>query len=137
MIGKIIILVLLGTSATAQTVVATRTIPAHAILTETDIAVSAHSIAGALRDPVMAIGMETRVALFAGRPVRPRDLGQPAVIDRNQIIALHYVSNGLRITTEGRALERAGVGDRARVMNLSSRTTVIATIANDGAGYVR
>ncbi|MEM9126779.1 MAG: flagella basal body P-ring formation protein FlgA, partial [Pseudomonadota bacterium] len=38
----------------------------------------------------------------------------------------------LSITTEGRALGRGAAGDRIRVMNLSSRTTVTGLIRPDG-----
>ena len=40
------------------------------------------------------------------------------------------------IATEGRALDRAGVGERLRVMNLGSRNTVTGTVAEDGAVLV-
>jgi len=80
--------------------------------------------------------MEARVALYAGRPIRQGDVGPPAVVDRNQIIPLVYMRSGVMISTEGRALDRAGPGDLIRVMNLSSRSTVTARVGSDGAAYV-
>ena len=40
------------------------------------------------------------------------------------------------IVTEGRALDRAGIGERLRVLNLSSRTTVTATVQGAGLATV-
>lgn len=91
---------------------------------------------GGIDDPLLLVGMEARVAIYAGRPVRPSDVGSPAIVDRNEIIPLIFTAGGLYIATDGRALGRAGVGEVIRVMNLSSRTTVSARIKEDGAAYV-
>ncbi|MEL6839625.1 MAG: flagellar basal body P-ring formation chaperone FlgA [Pseudomonadota bacterium] len=120
----------------ADTVVATRTIPAQAIIMAEDVILNGSNVPGSVSDPDDIIGMEARVALFAGRPIRPQDVGFPAIVERNQIIALFYQRGGLIISTEGRALGRAGPGDVIRVMNISSRSTVTARIGADGAGYV-
>ncbi|MEO0929447.1 MAG: flagellar basal body P-ring formation chaperone FlgA [Pseudomonadota bacterium] len=120
----------------ADTVVATRTIPAQAIIMAEDVILNGSDVPGSVSDPDDIIGMEARVALFAGRPIRPQDVGFPAIVERNQIIALFYQRGGLVISTEGRALGRAGPGDVIRVMNISSRSTVTARIGADGAGYV-
>jgi flagella basal body P-ring formation protein FlgA len=120
----------------AETVVAARTIPAHSVLGPDDLLLRDVIVPGGVTDPNQIVGMEARVALFAGRPIRPGDVGFPAVVERNQIIPLIYQGTGLIIATEGRALERAGPGDVIRVMNLTSRATVPARIGIDGAAYV-
>lgn len=120
----------------AETLVAARTIPAQSIIGPDDLTLSAQNIPGGVTDLAAVVGMETRVALYAGRPIRPGDVSFPAVVERNQIIVLTYQNNGLAISTEGRALDRAGPGDLIRVMNLTSRATVTARIGIDGAGYV-
>ena len=136
MIRLAALLICAAIPAWAETVVPTRTIPARAIIMAEDLAQTQANIAGTVSDPAQIIGMEARVALFAGRPIRPGDVGQPAVVERNQIITMLYRSVGLTISTDGRALERASAGDVIRVMNLSSRQTVSAQIGNDGAAYV-
>lgn len=136
MIRLIAILCMMASPPLADTVVAARTIPAHTTIMPEDIAHDTRDIPGAVTDPSQIVGMEARVALFAGRPIRPGDVGFPAVVERNQIIPLLYDRNGLVISTEGRALGRAGPGDLIRVMNISSRSTVTARIGADGAGYV-
>lgn len=133
---RVIIGILAAMPASAETVVAARTIPAHTIIAPEDLAVKAATVPGAATLPDELIGMETRIALYAGRPVSPADVGFPAVVDRNQIVPLIYERDGLKISTDGRSLDRAGPGDVIRVMNIASRKTVTARIGIDGAAYV-
>jgi flagella basal body P-ring formation protein FlgA len=136
MIRLVVLLLGLAAPAAAEVVVASRTIPARSVIGPEDLAMRDQVIPGAVADPAQIIGMEARVALYAGRPIRPEDVGFPATIERNQIVTLIYQSTGLLISTEGRALDRAGPGDAIPVMNLSSRNTVTAVIGIDGAAYV-
>ena len=136
MIRLLTILCAMATPAAAETLVAARTIPAQSIIGPDDLTMSDQMIPGAVTDASAVVGMEARTALYAGRPIRPSDVVFPAVVERNAIIILTYQRNGLAISTEGRALGRAGPGDVIRVMNLTSRATVTARIGLDGAGYV-
>lgn len=126
-------LLLATTTAQAETLVAAQTIRAKAVLDASDLTLIAKTVPGALSDPNMAVGKEARVTLYAGRPIRPSDIGAPAIVERNQIVPLIYESAIVRITTEARAMARAGIGDRVRAMNLSSRTSVTGTVAADGS----
>ncbi|MCU9849465.1 flagellar basal body P-ring formation chaperone FlgA [Defluviimonas sp. WL0024] len=119
--------------ASAETLVAARTLRAQTIVTPDDVLTQSGTVPGVLTDATEAIGLETRVAIYQGRPIRPADLGPPAIVDRNQIVALSYVAGALTITAEGRALARGGVGDRIRVMNVASRTTVSGVVAAGGS----
>lgn len=130
------ILLVLSGPAIADTVVAARTIPARSIIAAGDLLVRDVDIAGAVADPQMIVGKEARVALYAGRPIRAGDISAPAVVERNQHIEMIYFGESLTIRAEGLALERAGPGDRIRVMNTSSRSTVMARIGQDGNAYV-
>lgn len=78
------------------------------------------------------IGQEARTALYANRPILFNQLGPPALVERNQIVQIRFAVSKLTISTEGRALERGGVGDRVRVMNLSSRMTLFGFVQPDG-----
>lgn len=118
--------------ALAEMIVAARTIRAHAVISAQDLAIKRGDVAGVAVDPSEVMGLEARVTLYAGRPVRLTDVGPPAVIDRNEIVPLIFEQNGLRITTEGRSMSRAGAGEQVRVMNLSSRTTVTGRVEPDG-----
>ena len=131
-----IFLILVPFPVLADSLVATRVIKAQTQLTAEDMTLVAMDIPGAMSDVAAAIGQETRVAIYPGRPIRAGDLGQSALIERNQIVPLAYVAGGLTILTEGRALSRGGVGDMIEVMNLVSRATVSAEIGADGVARV-
>jgi len=120
----------------ADSVVATRLVRAQSVLAMSDLTLVAAEIPGALTRPEDAIGQEAKVTLYPGRAIRPADLGAPALVDRNQIVPLTYSSNGLGITTDGRALARGAEGEVIRVMNLSSRNTVFGRVAADGTVQV-
>lgn len=137
MIRLLIILLATMSAASAETVVATRTIPALSVISADDVTINGEPTAEAISAAQNIIGMEARVALFAGRPIRPGDIGRPAIVERNQVIPLMFERNGLVISTDGRALGRAGSGDTIRVMNLGSRMTVSAIVGSDGAAYVQ
>jgi flagellar basal body P-ring formation protein FlgA len=120
----------------AESLVATRTIRAQAIIAADDLTLVAAEVPGALTDPAGVVGLEARVTIYAGRPVRLSDLGSAALIERNQVVPLIYLAGGLAISTEGRAMARGGEGDVIRVINLASRTTVSGRVGPDGAVYV-
>lgn len=132
----LVLAALLADAAAADSVIATRTLRAGTLIGPGDVALAAGDHPGALRRPEAAIGLEARVALYAGRPVAAGDLGPPAIVERNQIVTLIYRQGLLTITAEGRSLGRGGAGDRLRVMNLASRTTVVGRIAEDGTLHV-
>ena len=129
-------LVLLATPAMADSVVATRTLRAQTLITAEDLTLVAADLDGALHDPSVAYGLETRVAIYAGKPVRAEDLGPPTLVQRNQLVTLVYLAGELAISTEGRALARGSEGDTVKVLNVASRTTVTGRIGPDGAIYV-
>jgi flagella basal body P-ring formation protein FlgA len=119
--------------AAAESVVATRAIPAQTVIGPGDVALVAAEIDGAADSLAGIVGQEARGMLYPGRPVRPGDVGPPAVVDRNQIVTLHYRSGALSILAEGRALDRAAAGERVRALNLASRSTVSGTVQSDGS----
>ena len=135
MIRALVFLAMAGPVA-ADTVVATRTIRPQSVLTLADLALQEGDMPGAFDRPEALIGQETRVVLYAGRPVLPEDVGPPAIVERNQIVTLAYDRAGLSIRVEGRSLARAAVGETVRVMNLSSRSTLSGRVQADGTVLV-
>lgn len=121
----------------AEIVVPTRTIRAKEIIVASDLELTNTEVDGVVMDPGLLIGQEARVALYPGRPIRETDVGPPAIVDRNDLVVLVFNRQPLSITAEGRALGRGAAGDRIRVMNLSSRTTVTGHIRPDGQIEVR
>lgn len=118
-------------TAPAEQIVAARAIRAQEIIGADDLAVRPGTDGSGVKLEDL-VGREARLSLYPGRPVRAEDVGPPTVIDRNQIVPLVYHRGGLRITAEGRSLSRAGAGDTARAMNLSSRVTVSGRVIPSG-----
>ena len=116
-------------------IVAKRTIRAQAILTEDDLAIRAGASSNAETELLEFVRMETREVLYAGRPISRSQLGEPAIVQRNEIVQMIYLTGSVQIVTEGRALGRAALGETIRVMNLGSRTTVSAQV--EGPARVR
>jgi len=119
-------------AADGATVVAARPLRARTVVARADLTIEPGDTPGAYDDPAAVVGMEVRATIYAGQPVRPADLTPPAVIERNALVAMRYRHGRLQIQAEGRAMERAGVGERVRVMNLDSRATVTAEVVGPG-----
>lgn len=132
---KFITILFLGftSSAQADAVVALKTIRANTILTAQDVGVNPNLVSKGITNPLDVIGMETRVVLYAGRPIEQDHVGPPAIVKRNQIVPLVFRSSGLSISTSGRALDRGAAGDSVRVMNLSSKTTLFGIVMPNGS----
>jgi flagella basal body P-ring formation protein FlgA len=119
------------------TLVAARPIRAGELIRAGDVLLQANATPGALSDPAQALGMEAVNTIYRGRAVMPYDIGPPAMVERNQIVTMTYERGFLSISAEGRALDRAGAGQKLRVMNLDSRTTVTAIVTGPGLVEVR
>lgn len=115
-----------------QVLVVNRTLPAQTVIGPQDVSLQDGDIPGTHSVIEEVVGLETRVTLYPGRPVRVGDLGPAAVIERNEIVTLRFRSGALVIETDGRALDRAALGRGVRVMNLGSRTTVTGTVRGPG-----
>ncbi|WP_410218785.1 flagellar basal body P-ring formation chaperone FlgA [Paracoccus sp. (in: a-proteobacteria)] len=128
----VLLLALLPGAALAGGLGAARTLPAGSIIEAGDLRVIDTDRPG-LTDPSAAIGMQTRITLYEGRPLHANMLQPPRIVGRNQIVRLSYLRGALRIDTEGRALDDGAAGDRIRVMNMGSRSTVTAQVMPDGS----
>jgi flagellar basal body P-ring formation protein FlgA len=115
----------------AQEVLATHNLRAGTILSAADLKVSGIEDTAAWDLVAALVGLETRRAIYSGRPVVAADLGPPTLVRRNAVVAMLYSSNGLGIRTEGRALESGGAGEVIRVINLNSRQSVMATVIGE------
>ncbi|KIT14297.1 flagellar basal body P-ring formation chaperone FlgA [Jannaschia aquimarina] len=130
-------LLMLAAPAWADTIVPVALIRAGTVVEAHHLEMVDGMAPGSISDMRDAIGLEARVNLYPHRPVRPEDLAMPTLIRRNERVIVTYVSDGLRISADGRALSRAGAGEDVRVMNLNSRTTVIGIAVAEGMVEVR
>ncbi len=118
--------------AVADVVLAARTLRSRTILTASDLILLESELPGTVSKISDVVGLETRVTVYKGRPISISDIGPAAIIERNQTVKLVYSAGLLTISAEGRSLARGGVGDRVRVINLSSKITVFGVISEDG-----
>ncbi len=132
MIRAALLLLLCAAPAAAEVVVATRTVRAQTLIGPGDVALKPGDAAGIAGSLEAVVGQEARVTLYAGRAVRQDAVGRPALVERNQLVTLSFRHGGLSINAEGRTLDRAGAGERVRVMNLGSRNIVVGQVAENG-----
>ncbi|RED12771.1 hypothetical protein POI8812_01165 [Pontivivens insulae] len=132
MIRTFLILCLFAEGVLAQTVVPLRAIRAESSIGPGDVGLDDVRVPGAVARLEDVIGREARTTLYPGRPIAPGDLAEPAVVERNQVVAMRYLAGGLSIAAEGRVLSRARPGERIQVMNLQSRNTVWGVVTEHG-----
>ncbi|MBU2956888.1 flagellar basal body P-ring formation chaperone FlgA [Paracoccus sp. 1_MG-2023] len=128
----IIALALMPGIAAAGGLGAARTLPAGTIVTAADLRAIDTDRPG-LTDPSAAIGMQTRITLYEGRPLHANMLQAPRLISRNQIVRLSFQRGSLRIDTEARALSDGAEGELIRAMNLGSKSQITAQVMPDGS----
>jgi len=128
----VVALALFPAGAWAGGLGAAHTLPAGTVIAAGDLRVIDTDRPG-LTDPSAAIGMQTRITIYEGRPLHANMLQAPRLVDRNQIVRLSFLRGGLRIDTEGRAMDDGAAGEMIRVMNIGSRSTVTAQVMPDGS----
>lgn len=122
-------LLVLPLSAMAEPIRASRTLPAGTVIAAADLIVPPEG------NPTLAdalIGLQTRVTIYADRPVSETQLRVARLIARNQIVPLILDNGTLRIETTGRAMAEGAAGEIIPVMNLGSRQTISARVDPDG-----
>lgn len=132
----LIALVVTAGTAAADTLVAARMIRPQTVLTEADVALRPGPETLELT-PEAVLGLEARALIYPGRPIRPSDVGPPALVERNQIVALRYAVGQVTILAEGRSMGRGGAGETLRVTNTTSRVTLTGTVQPDGSILVQ
>lgn len=118
--------------AFAASVAPVRPIRAQTVIGPNDVELAETEAPGGVDSVEDVVGLEARVTLYPGRPILAAQVGPPAVVQRNQLVRMTYLRGTLAIQADGRALDRAGVGERVRVMNLASKQIVTGAVAEDG-----
>lgn len=129
----VFLLCCLASLTRADTIVPVKTIRANTVLSDADLTINPNLRGVGLTELSQIVGKEARVVLYAGRPILPDHLMEPARVQRNEIAPLVFRQFGLAISTSGRVLDRGAVGDTVRVMNLSSRATLFGTVLANGS----
>lgn len=123
---------LVAETAAAGAVVPVRAIRGQSVISASDVTLSDEQVPGAIAALDAVIGREARVTLYPGRPILRDQVGAPALVERNALVRMVYDEGGLSITVDGRVLDRGGVGEIVRVMNLASRQIVSGMVTATG-----
>ena len=132
MLKVVTIALLAAVPVGAQSVFALSGIRAQSLITAEMVALSDTDTEGAFSELGAVIGLEARVNIYPGRPIMRDALGAPAILERNQMVVMRFRRGALTIFSEGRVLDRAGAGERVRVMNMDSKTVIFGRVSPDG-----
>ena len=131
------LLIFTASPAFADHIAANSVIRPKQIISVNDLQVLEGDVASAYQEVSDLIGKEAKLLIARGRPILQGYVSEPALVERNDLVEIVYQTNSLTIKVEGRSLSRGAIGEKIRVMNLSSRTTVFGTVADDGRILVR
>jgi len=115
----------------AQTAVATRPLSAGQTVSQADVAMQSSDLSqlppGVIMDPALAIGKTVIYSAATGQAFRHDMLRAPQVIQQGQTVKLMAKGNGFQVTSEGKALANATLGQVVSVRTQSGQ--VISGIA--------
>lgn len=103
----------------------------QALVTTQEVQVNA-SRKGALTDPAAIDGMRMRRPVNAGTMMSPDLLEAPNAIERGDHVIIVATSGGFSVSTRGKALASAEIGEQVLVENLRSARTIKATATAPG-----
>jgi len=83
-------------------------------------------------DPKQLIGMEPRLLLKSNTPIRLAELQRPMAVSRNSLVTMQLHTPYMNLTTQGKAMDDASVGDIVRVTNLQTKQIVEARVQGPG-----
>lgn len=110
--------------------------PACTVLTPSDIEMKLVPLKFAESTGVVTadqlIGKQLERSGRAGLMLRARDVADPQVVARNQIVTVYLKSGPMTLTVKGQALNNAAAGQPVQVMNTTSKKIVIGTALPNG-----
>lgn len=120
------VLVPLTISASATYVTTTRPLAAGQVIQPEDLSVLTTDASalptGAVSDPAQAIGKAVRNSLGAGQALRSDGLLAPLVIRQGQTVKVVSKGNGFAVSSEGKALGNAAVGQMVQIRMMSGQS---------------
>ncbi|MBW4936370.1 flagellar basal body P-ring formation chaperone FlgA [Marinobacter sp. F4206] len=87
---------------------------------------------GVMRSPDDVTGMEVRRPVNTGSVITPDLLAAPDAVERGDHVMITARSGGFSVTSRGKALANASVGDQVLVENLASERTIRANVVAPG-----
>jgi flagella basal body P-ring formation protein FlgA len=92
---------------------------------------------GHFNEPEQVVGMMARRTIRKGTPLTPDMIEPFDIIERGQPLTIKLQRPGISIEMKGKALASGHIGERIRVKNEQSGSTVYAEIVADGLVQVR
>ena len=122
----------------AQALVYSRNLTSGDIIGAGDLVWSDEAVApsDAPRDAEVVIGQAARRPLRAGAAVGTHDLAAPIVIKRDEMVAVAFQADGIRLVLQGKATADAAVGDILKVENPQSKKMIQALVTGPGEAAV-
>ena len=74
------------------------------------------------------IGQQLKRTVYAGHKIKAEYVGAPVLVKRNDQVSMVYTYGAMQILAKGRALQAGAQGETITVMNVSSRTKVLAVV---------
>ncbi|MEY6431928.1 flagellar basal body P-ring formation chaperone FlgA [Thioalkalicoccus limnaeus] len=119
-----------------EVLIAARSLPRGAVLSETDLVVEERDLdqspSGYLSEPYEALGKRTTRPLRSGLPVTVSALESVKIVERGQRIWLVVESPALSVRVAATALEGGAPGERIRAENTATRQVVEGVVDDDG-----
>jgi flagella basal body P-ring formation protein FlgA len=110
--------------------------PAGTVLTPSDIEMKLVPLKYAESTGVVTmdqlVGKQLERSARAGLMLRARDVADPQVVARNQIVTVYLKTGPMTLTVKGQALNNAAAGQSVQVMNTASKKIVIGTALPNG-----
>lgn len=88
-----------------------------------------------LTDANRLIGQEVRRGTQAGQPVRSSDIRSPVIVTKGSVVTMILNTPKMQLTSKGKAMEDASMGDAVQIMNTQTKTVIEATVV--GANTVQ
>lgn len=77
------------------------------------------------------VGKSPTRSISPGRPVYESELASPALVKKNSVVQIRYLSAGLEISATGQSVDEGAKGDVITVRNLDSKKLLRAVIADE------
>lgn len=116
-----------------RVVVATRSLHRGAVIREGDVTLVARTHArrgtqNGFASIDSVLGMELTRAVAADRPITDSMIRRPRLVQRGDIVTVHSLGQGVRVSLEARAVEDGSAGDLIRVESLADRSAFFARV---------
>lgn len=91
---------------------------------------------GVVTDKSELLGMAVQRYLSAGAVIRQNDIDPPLLVQKGELVIVHFSSPGLRLTTQTRALENGARGALIRVVNTQTNRILEANVTAPGRAEI-